>query len=113
MIADLFGALAGAVYIVLMVAAFVVSRGATKTSLRRLTAAVRLYAAAAATEAVALVAHLADVREDGWLWPLVSAATLTFTALALKATRERRALKGDRVVADAERTVHDWTGGTS
>lgn len=111
MIADLVGFVAGVTFMATMIAALLVSRGGTRVSLRRLTVAIRLYVIAIVAEAGALVAHLADVQDDGWIWPLLSAATLTCAVLALRATWERRALRGDRVVADAEQTVREWTGG--
>jgi hypothetical protein len=104
----LVGIAAGLVFIGLMVAALVITRG--DVPLRNFTRAVHLYGWATGAQAVVLAVHLATAD---WLWLAVSTATLAMAVRCVYVTRQRRDLKADRVQAEAGRTVRDyWRGGT-
>jgi hypothetical protein len=99
------GTVAGIVYITLMVAALLVTRG--DASLRRLGLGLRLYGWAIASTVVALVAKIATGQ---WFWAAVSVAEIAVVAYCIYVLRQRRTLKAERVLADAERAVRAWRG---
>jgi hypothetical protein len=93
-------------FIGLMATAIVIVRG--DATLRNLSRATLLYGWAIVMQAVSLAAHSLIAE---WFWAAVNAATLAAAAFCLNAVRRRRALKAERVQADAERTLREWRGG--
>lgn len=104
---DFFGAVAGTLYIALTVAAQLVAGGG-RTTLRRLVSACRWQVGAIATAAIGVIIHVADIREDGPIWPLLWVANFGFSLAIAMVLRRRRDLKGDEVMADAERIVRTY-----
>jgi hypothetical protein len=98
---------AGLAFIGLMVAALVTTRG--DVPIRNLSRALRLYGWAVAMQAIVLTVRVVTAN---WLWVVVNATTLAIVTYCIRATRQRRDLKAQRVQAEAERTVRDyWRGG--
>ena len=83
-------------------------RGLQKT-LRQLGLALLLARTAVALALVALIAHLLDIPNDGLAWPALGLATAVGAAMTAHYLRKRRDLKGERVMAEAERTVRNYT----
>jgi hypothetical protein len=95
-------------FIGLMVTCLVITRG--DASLRNLGRAVQMYGWAAAAEVIVLGVRIATIERTGIVWVLLALATIGMAVYSQYATRQRRALKGRRVQAEAERTVRDWRG---
>lgn len=105
---DLASLVCNLTFIGLAVTAF--SRAYTgRTSLRRLTTAVRLARIALPIAVVVVAVNVADIPHDGPVWPVLNTFTAVVWGFTAHYMRKRRDAEGDRVVAEAERTVRNYT----
>lgn len=96
----------GLAYIPLLAGATIVS-ASRKASLRRLTIGLRLLVLAASVEGLKLIVNLSALPKSKDQ-AVLSAICLTIVAAMIAGNIKRRRLKGDQVVAEAEKTVRDW-----
>lgn len=105
---DLATIVVGVAYVAVMVLALGIAGPPQKTTLRRLVVATRLSRLAVGLAVLALAANVLDIPADGWIGPALWIVTSTMAAASAIFMRRRRDMRGDQVVAEAERTVRDF-----
>lgn len=108
---DLIGAFLGFAFIATLLAALLVSGRASRTTIRRLTRAIRLGIAATTIAATNLIVQALDIPDDGWIWPILWVINCGGAAYMTRTFHQRRDVLGDRVVREAEKTVRDYRPG--
>jgi uncharacterized membrane protein len=108
-ILDGLGAIASLLYAVTSTTSLVVSGPAHATTLRRLKNGTRLAQAAIGIAVINLAIQAADIPNDGVFWAVLWVGILACAISVEHFARQRRDLKGLQVLADAERTVRDYT----
>ena len=106
LILDLLGLVIGVIFGALTITYAVLS--SPNATLRRLNLALKLLYAATAAAALNALVNALDIPSDGPFWPglwVLIAATNCVTA---HYARKRRDLKGQQVMAEAERTVRNY-----